>query len=112
MENRRTLRNQVVCGARGQGLDGQPRVRGPFRGQDASVADEEIGNIVRAPERVQHVRRAVSVHARSSYQMRVARLLHHLDRSRRVHHVHRHALAVLDELFVVVVQIEIDVGHG
>src|SRR5665213_493970 len=54
IEDAVALRDEIIGRARRKGLDRQPRIRGALRGQNAAVAHEEIGDVVRAPVSIHH----------------------------------------------------------
>src|SRR6185437_3188141 len=51
------LLDEVVCRPRSQCLNGEAGIRGPLRGHNAAVADEQVRNVVGAAKTVDHRRR-------------------------------------------------------
>lgn len=74
------LRDQVVGSSRRQGLNRQAMIGRTLRGQNASVAHEQIRNIVRASELIHHRRSRVRTPPAGAHQVGIPGFLHHLDR--------------------------------
>src|SRR5271165_739425 len=87
------LRNEIVRRAGSQRLDSQPRVSRTLRGKNAAVANEEIGDIMRAPKTVYHACGGIPAHPRRADQMSVTRFLHDHCGSGRAHDLFNLCLA-------------------
>src|SRR5512146_3239814 len=106
------LRDQVVRGPRSERLDGQARIGRALCREDTAVAEKEIRDIVGTAKAIHHRVARVVAHARATDEMGIARLLVHLLRASRIHHLHRLVFAPGDQLLIVLVQVEGDFGDA
>src|SRR5579883_58551 len=100
--------DQVIRCARRQGLDSQAGIGRTLRGQQAAIADEEIGNVVGAPKAIGDRGAWIVAHARPADKMGVAWLLDDLARASGVENLLRFGYARSRDLAIVLVQAK---GH-
>ena len=111
IEDRISLLDQIVRGPCSKRLYGKAGIRRTLGRQDATIADKQIRDVMRATELIDDRCGWITSHPRAADQVSKPRFLHHLLRSCGRHDLHHLALPKLDQLLVVVMQIERDLGN-
>src|SRR2546421_10258492 len=83
-----SIRDQVVSSARSQRLDSQTGVGRSLGWEHAAITNEEVGNVMRAPKAICDRCLRIVTHARATNEVCIARFLHDLLSSSRVHNLH------------------------
>jgi hypothetical protein len=80
-------------------------------GENAAVADEKVGDVVRESEAVDYAASRIFTHPRGTDQMRVPRLLDNFHCPGGSHHLLNFVFAEFDQLFVIVMELKINPSH-